>query len=286
MRAAEEEPTTPRTSRVEGRNLTASARRKVQPKEGKRSKRREDRPEVEPEDESMDEDEAVDLRLSRSSERRSKLANDRPLEPSDEDDVVDEDEDEAVDGDEAEDLGQDAGGSMIDRHLMDENLAETGAETAAQEAETGAENAAQAAERARKGKGKKKKKKADDSWRLTGAMLDGGPMISDLIPSFGGHVAVDVWKKKERGTLKIYTMAADLKDWTGFDPVKEIQEHNLLQETGMSCSPPRDDVPIGGFCTDICICGEVTIGQEHFPHALWRDDDHSPRRLLHDGAAG
>ncbi|KAL3633982.1 hypothetical protein CASFOL_021036 [Castilleja foliolosa] len=144
----EDDPVVPR-SRVDGRNLTASARRNVPPPEKKRSKRR-------------DEDEV--------REKRSKLVHDRPLEPPDEDEAVDEDED----------LGQDAG----DRHLMDED----------DEGDT----AAQADERARKGKGKKKKKKTvDDSWRLTGAMLAGGPMIPELIPSFGGHVAVDVWERNE-----------------------------------------------------------------------------------------
>ncbi|KAL3654794.1 histone H2A acetylation [Castilleja foliolosa] len=69
-------------------------------------------------------------------------------------------------------------------------------DTAAQADE--GDTAAQAIERARKGKGKKKKKKTvDDSWRLTGAMLAGGPMIPELIPSFGGHVAVDVWERNE-----------------------------------------------------------------------------------------
>ncbi|KAL3619209.1 hypothetical protein CASFOL_036779 [Castilleja foliolosa] len=101
------------------------------------------------------------------------------------------------------------------------------------EGEATAQEAAQEAERNRKGKGKKKKK-AKEQWRLTGPMRDGGPMIPDLIPSFGGHVAVDVWKNKERGPLKIYTRAADLKEWTGFDPVGEMTEYTLLKDTGLA----------------------------------------------------
>ncbi|KAL3646645.1 hypothetical protein CASFOL_009189 [Castilleja foliolosa] len=195
----DDDPVVPR-SRVDGCNLTASARQNVPPPEKKRSKRRD-------EDEAMDGDDAVDRRKLKSTERRSKLVHDRPLEPSDEDEAVDEDED----------LGQDAG----DRHLMDED----------DEGDT----AAQADERARKGKGKKKKKKTvDDSWKLTGAMLAGGPMIPELIPSFGGHVAVDVWERKERGVLKIYTRGGHLKHCTGFDPATEVEEYHALQATGLA----------------------------------------------------
>ncbi|KAL3614469.1 hypothetical protein CASFOL_041555 [Castilleja foliolosa] len=190
----EDDPVVPR-SRVDGRNLTASARQNVPPPEKKRSKRR-------------DEDEA--------REKRSKLAQDRPLEPPDEDEAVDEDED----------LGQDAG----DRHLMDED---DEGDTAAQADE--GDTAAQAIERARKGKGKKKKKKTvDDSWRLTGAMLAGGPMIPELIPSFGGHVAVEVWERNERGVLKIYTRGGHLRNWTGFNPATEVEEYHSLQATGLA----------------------------------------------------
>ncbi|KAL3614602.1 hypothetical protein CASFOL_041688 [Castilleja foliolosa] len=77
--------------------------------------------------------------------------------------------------------------------------------------------------RARKGKAVR-----GDDWLLMGPS-PGGPYIPELIPSFAGHVAADIWRGKERDTPRCHHRGQYLEAWPGL--TGEAEE--LVRRTGL-----------------------------------------------------
>ncbi|KAL3636280.1 hypothetical protein CASFOL_020827 [Castilleja foliolosa] len=67
-----------------------------------------------------------------------------------------------------------------------------------------------------------------EDWILTSSS-PGGPYNPELIPSFGGHVAVDIWNHKERDTPRAHHRGGCIDAW----PQLTGQTEDLVKKTGL-----------------------------------------------------
>ncbi|CAL1376373.1 unnamed protein product [Linum trigynum] len=89
------------------------------------------------------------------------------------------------------------------------------------------------------GDGKKRKKgvRGDMSWRLTSEsqMCSGGPVIPDVIPSFGGHIAFALWTSpaQDRGLLDCCHRSGTVESLRRYEWSSEGSE-KVVEGTGLS----------------------------------------------------